>query len=47
MAELFNTLRTILCSGAKSMGKEAIKALGRETLRTGANIIRDVGANPP
>jgi hypothetical protein len=47
LAGLFRTLRPLLWSGAKSVGKEAIKALGCEALRTGTNIIRDVGANPP
>jgi hypothetical protein len=47
LAGLFRTLRPILWSGAKSVVKEAIKALGREVLRTGTNIIRDVPANPP
>jgi hypothetical protein len=44
LAGLFRNLRPILWSG---VGKEAIKALGREALRTGTNIIRDVAANPP
>jgi hypothetical protein len=47
LAGLFRTLRPIHLSGAKSVGKKAIKALGREALRTGTNIIRDVAANPP
>jgi len=29
------------------MGKEALKALGREALRTGTNIIKDIAENPP
>ena len=29
------------------MGKEALKALRREALRTGTNIIRDIAENPP
>jgi len=29
------------------MGKEALKALGREAFRTGTNIIRDIAENPP
>jgi len=29
------------------MGKEALKALGREALRTGTNIIKDITENPP
>ena len=33
---LFRTLRPIIWSGAKSMGKETLRALGREALRTGA-----------
>jgi hypothetical protein len=40
-AGLFRTLRTILWSGAKSAGKEALKALGRGALRTGGHIIRN------
>jgi hypothetical protein len=47
LAELFMTLRPLFWSGAKSVGKEPIKALGRDDLRTGTNIIRDVAANPP
>jgi len=47
LAGLYRTLRTILWSGAKSMGKEALKALGRQALRTGTNIIRDIAENPP
>jgi hypothetical protein len=47
LAGLFRTLRTILWSGAKSVGKEAFKALGREMIRTGGNIIRDIAENPP
>jgi hypothetical protein len=44
---LFRFLRPLLWSGAKSVGKEAAKALGRAALRTGTDIIRDVAANPP
>jgi hypothetical protein len=44
---LFRILRPLLWSGAKSVGKEAVKALGRAALRTGCDIIRDVAANPP
>ena len=29
------------------MGKEKLKALGREALRTGSNIIREIAENPP
>jgi hypothetical protein len=47
LAGLFRTLKPILWSGAKSMGKEALKALGREALRTGTNIIKDIAENPP
>jgi len=47
LAGLYRTLRPILWSGAKSMGKEALKALGREALRTGTNIIKDIAENPP
>ena len=47
LAGLFRTLRPILWSGAKSIGKETLKALGREALRTGTNIIRDIAENPP
>jgi len=39
---LFRTLRPILWIGAKSIGKQTLKALGREALRTGTNIIRDI-----
>jgi hypothetical protein len=44
---LFRILKPLLWSGAKSVGKEAVKALGREALRTGTDIIRDVAANLP
>ena len=47
LAGLFRTLKHILWSGAKSIGKETLKALGREALRTGTNIIRDIAENPP
>jgi hypothetical protein len=47
LAGLFRTLRPILRSGAKSLGKEAFKTLGREALRIGGNIIRDIAENPP
>ena len=47
LAGLFRTLKPILWSGAKSIGKETLKALGREALRTGTNIIRDIAENPP
>ena len=40
LAGLFRTLRPILWSGAKSIAKETPKALGREALHTGTNIIR-------
>jgi len=46
LAGLYRTLRPILWSGAKSIGKEMLKALGREALRTGSNI-RDIAENPP
>jgi translation elongation factor EF-4 len=42
---LFWILRTLFWSGTKSVGKEAVNALGREALRTGTDIIRDVAAN--
>jgi hypothetical protein len=47
LAGLFRTLRPLVWSGAKSVGKEAVKALGLAALRTGTDIIRDVAANPP
>jgi hypothetical protein len=47
LAQLFWTLKPLLWSGDKSVGKEAVKALGRAALRTGTDIIRDVAANPP
>jgi hypothetical protein len=43
---VFRTLRPILWTGAKSAGKEPLKALGREALRTGGNIIIDIAENP-
>ena len=39
--------RPILWSGAKFIGKETLKDLGREAVRTGTNIIRDIAENPP
>jgi len=47
LAGLFRTLRPIFWSGAKSIGKETLKALGREAIRTGSNTIRDIAENPP
>jgi hypothetical protein len=44
---LFRTLRPILRSGAKSVGKKAFKALRRKALRTGSSIITDIAENPP
>ena len=43
---LFRTLRPVLWNGAKSMGKEKLKALGREALRTGGKILTDNPENP-
>jgi len=40
LSGLFRTLRPIRWSGAKYMGKETPKALGREALRTGGMILR-------
>jgi hypothetical protein len=47
LAGLFRTRKPILWIGAKSADKDALKALGREALRTGDNIIRDIAENPP
>ena len=46
LAGLFRTRRTVLWSGAKSTGKETLKALGREALRTGGKILTDIAENP-
>ena len=46
LSGLFRTLRPILWSGAKSMGKETLKALGREALRTGGMFLPDIAENP-
>jgi hypothetical protein len=43
---LFGTLRPILWTGAKSMGTETLRALGREALRTGGKIQTDITENP-
>jgi len=43
---LYRTLRPIVWSGAKSMGKETLRALGREALRTGGKILADIAENP-
>jgi len=46
LAGLFRTLRPVLWTGAKSMGKETLTALGREALRTGCKILTDIAENP-
>jgi len=46
LSGLFRTLRPILWSGAKSMGKETLEVLGREALRTGGTILTDITENP-
>jgi len=46
LAGLFRTLRPVLWSGAKSMCRERLKALGREALRTGSKILTDIAENP-
>jgi hypothetical protein len=43
---LFRTVRSIFWSGAKFLGRETFKALGRETLRTGCKIMTDIADNP-
>jgi len=40
LSGLFRTLRKILYSGAKSMGKETFKALGLEALHTGGRFLQ-------
>jgi hypothetical protein len=47
LVALFRILRPILWSGVNSAGKETLKTLGREALRTEGNIIRDIAENPP
>jgi len=42
---LYRTLRPIVWSGAKSMGKETLRALGREALSTGGKILEDIAEN--
>jgi len=46
LSGLFRTLRPICWSGAKSMGKGTLKALGREALRIGGMILTDIAENP-
>ena len=46
LADIFRTLRPVLWSSAKSMGKKTFKALGREALRTGGKILTDIAENP-
>jgi len=46
LAGLFRTLRPVLWSGAKSMGTQTLKALGREALCTGGKILTDIAENP-
>jgi hypothetical protein len=46
LSGLFRTLRPVFWSGAKSIGRETIKALGREALRTGSKILTDISENP-
>jgi hypothetical protein len=47
LSGLFRTLTPILWNSAKSIGKESLKALGREALRAGSTIIGDIATNPP
>jgi len=42
LAGIFRILRPILWSGTKSMGKETLKTLGREAIRTGGKILTDI-----
>jgi hypothetical protein len=42
---LFRTVRPLIWSGAKSIGRETFKALGREALRTGSKIMTDIADN--
>jgi hypothetical protein len=41
LSGLFRTVRPILWSGAKSVGRQTFRALGREALRTGGKILQD------
>jgi hypothetical protein len=47
LSGLFRTLTPILWNSAKSRGKESLKALGREALRTGSTVIADIATNHP
>jgi hypothetical protein len=44
---LFKTSDRFFGVVPKSAGKEAVKDLGRKTLRTGGNIIKDIAENSP
>ena len=46
LSGLFRTVRPILWSGAKTLGRESVRALGREALRTGGKIMTDIADNP-
>jgi hypothetical protein len=44
---LFRSVRPLLWSGAKILGKATVKALGREALRTGGRILSDIADKTP
>jgi hypothetical protein len=44
---LFRYVKPILWSGAKDIGRETLKALGRESLRTGGRILTDMADRSP
>jgi hypothetical protein len=46
LSGLFRMVRPVLWSGAKSVGRQTFKALGREALRTGGKILQDIAENP-
>jgi hypothetical protein len=44
---LFGSIRPLVWSGDKSLGKATVKALGQETLRTGGRILSDIADKTP
>jgi hypothetical protein len=46
LSGLFRSFRPILWNGAKTFGRETVRALGREALRTGGKIMTDIDDNP-
>jgi hypothetical protein len=45
LSGLFRTVRPLFWSGVKDVGREALRAMGCEALRTGGNIVTDLASN--